>query len=198
MRRRRQLYPPQLQDSTPGTHVTAGATLWRQGEPATPMRVVTGVICYRRGVSSMGILGPGQVALPVPGRRDGLEAMTDLVAVSDGAVQVVSAESLTESEVLTSLETVLSAAERLGNLTLAPRIAAVLLELSRITKYPIVFCRQDALAMLVAARRETVSTILANWRDDEWIETRYRRIVIRQPEQLERVLRSGGRSSDTA
>jgi hypothetical protein len=55
------------------------------------------------------------------------------------------------------------------------------------TGQPVVGCRQDILAMAAAARRETVATILSVWRDEDWIQTRYRRCKVLDRAALVRI-----------
>lgn len=166
----------------------AGEVIWKEGEKATPLRVKKGIVAYRRGNIAIGLLGPGQVILPVPGVAGGSVAATDLVAVTETSAGEVSPADIQGSDLEGSVKALITGADRLGNMPLAQRLAAILLEMTALTSHPVVHCRQDVLAMVAAARRETVSTILSVWRDEDWIDTRYRRVIIRDRDALSRVL----------
>lgn len=168
-----------------------GEQLWSQGEETQPLLIRSGVVAYRRGSVAIGILGPGQVALPTPGLPQGGTAAVDLVAITEvQATPVDTPEQLREGAAASSLA-IVSGADRLGNMSLPQRLAALLLDITEMTGQPIVGCRQDILAMAAAARRETVATILSGWRDEDWIQTRYRRCKVLDRSALERIRDKG-------
>jgi hypothetical protein len=164
-----------------------GEQIWSAGDPdAKPLRIRQGVVAYRRGGVSVGLLGPGQVALPVPGVPGAGPAAADLVAVTE-TVADDPGDTLEPGELAASALAVLTGADRLGNMSLPQRLAALLLDISDMTGQPVVGCRQDILAMAAAARRETVATILSSWRDEDWIQTRYRRCKVLDRDALVRI-----------
>jgi CRP-like cAMP-binding protein len=167
-----------------------GESFWSEGDgDARPLLIRQGVVAYRRKNVAIGLLGPGQVALPVPGVAAGGDAVADLVAITETTVTVLdsAAASLGDEEVTASVRAMADGADRLGNMSLPQRLAALLLDISEMTGQPIVGCRQDILAMAAAARRETVATILSGWRDEDWIQTRYRRCKVMDREALIRI-----------
>jgi len=147
------------------------------------------VVAYRRGGVAIGMLGPGQVALPIPGVPMNGPAAADLVAITETAAAEINLETnpLEPQDLLSSATAVVEGAHRLGNMSLPQRLAALLLDISEMTGQPIIGCRQDILAMAAAARRETVATILSGWRDEDWIQTRYRRCKVMDREALIRI-----------
>ena len=169
------------------TH-SPGEVLWAEGEEAQPLRIHQGIVAYRKGNVSIGLLGPGQVALPVPGVGGGIAA-AELVAITETVVTPVAGDDapLTAQELAASARAIVTGADRLGNMSLPQRLAALLLDITEMTGQPIVGCRQDILAMAAAARRETVATILSGWRDEDWIQTRYRRCKVMDREALVRI-----------
>lgn len=168
-----------------------GEQVWAEGEEARPLLIRQGVVAYRRGSVAIGILGPGQVALPTPGLPQGGKAAVDLVAITEvQATPIESTEDIQEAAAASSLA-IVSGADRLGNMSLPQRLAALLLDITEMTGQPIVGCRQDILAMAAAARRETVATILSGWRDEDWIQTRYRRCKVLDRSALERIRDKG-------
>lgn len=166
----------------------AGELLWSEGDDARPLRIHQGIVAYRKGNVSIGLLGPGQVALPVPGVGGGIAA-SELVAITETVASEVdlSAESLDSVALSDSSRAVVTGADRLGNMSLPQRLAALLLDITDKTGQPVVGCRQDILAMAAAARRETVATILSSWRDEDWIQTRYRRCRVLDRDALVRI-----------
>lgn len=165
-----------------------GETLWEAGqEDVRPVLIRQGVVAYRRGNVAIGLLGPGQIALPIPGVLSGGPAMTDLVAITETLVSRIDPATVKPGDLTASSESVVIGADRLGNMSLPQRLAALLLEITEKTGQPIVGCRQDILAMAAAARRETVATILSGWRDEDWIQTRYRRCKVMDRAALIRV-----------
>ncbi len=167
-----------------------GELLWNEGSPeARPLLIKQGVVAYRRGQVSVGLLGPGQVALPVPGVADGGTPASDLMAVTETvAVEIdPSSRALSPAELAVSARAVVEGADRLGNMSLPQRLAALLLDVTELTGQPVVGCRQDIIAIVAAARRETVATILSSWRDEDWIQTRYRRCKVLDRDALERI-----------
>lgn len=180
----------------PPTELTRspGETFWSRGQTdLRPLRIRQGVVAYRRGAVAIGLLGPGHLVLPVPGVPVSGPAAADLVAITEAvAVEVEPSESgFPPHELLPSSLAVLNGADRLGNMSLPQRLAAVLLEIVELTGQPVIGCRQDILAMAAAARRETVATILARWRDEEWIQTRYRRCKVIDRQALARIRDAG-------
>ena len=168
-----------------------GESFWRQGDPgAMPLLIRQGVVAYRRGNVAIGFLGPGQIALPIPGVPGRGPAAAELVAITEATATEVdeSAGGLAEHELAASAQAVVNGADRLGNMSLPQRLAALLLDITEMTGQPVVGCRQDILAMAAAARRETVATILGSWRDEDWIQTRYRRCKVLDRDALLRVL----------
>lgn len=172
-------------ENSAGVTRAPGETIWAEGETARPLLIEQGVVAYRRGNVAIGLLGPGQVALPVPGVAGEKEAAVELVAITETVVRPVDAESAEKSTA--SALAVVKGADRLGNMSLPQRLAALLLDITEMTGQPIVGCRQDILAMAAAARRETVATILSSWRDEDWIQTRYRRCKVLDRAALERI-----------
>lgn len=173
-----------------GTAYQPGDVIWHQGRAdVRPVIVRSGVVAYRRGSVAIGLIGPGQVALPVPGVDLPVPATTDLVAVTESVVETIDPTSrpITDQERLATSTVVVEAADRLGNMTLPQRLAAVLLQITQFQGSPVVGCRQDILAMAASARRETVATILSAWRDEDWIQTRYRRCKVIDPDALLRI-----------
>src|SRR5437762_2076372 len=95
---------------------------------------------------------------------------------------------IAESHTWAPGETVWTAGESgLKPLRIRQRVVALLLDISDMTGQPVVGCRQDILAMAAAARRETVATILSSWRDEDWIQTRYRRCKVLDRDALIRI-----------
>jgi hypothetical protein len=181
-------------DPTPSTSsdVTRapGEVLWREGDrDLKPLLIRQGVVAYRKGNVAIGLLGPGQIALPVPGVPGSGTAATELVAVTEiSAAEVTLNGKPLDFQVLAqSAIAIVKGADRLGNMSLPQRLAALLLDITEMTGQPVVGCRQDILAMAAAARRETVATILSGWRDDDIIQTRYRRCKVINREALERI-----------
>ena len=116
-------------------------------------------------------------------------AAADLVAVTETSATAVdpAVHPLTQEELIASAESIVDGADRLGNQSLPQRLAGLLLDITEMTGQPVVGCRQDILAMVAAARRETVATILSVWREEEWIQTRYRRTKVMDRDQLTRI-----------
>jgi hypothetical protein len=166
----------------------AGEVLWNEGDDARPLRIHQGIVAYRKGNVSIGLLGPGQVALPVPGVGGG-KAAAELVAITETVVSEIDPETepLDAEALSASARAVVIGADRLGNMSLPQRLAALLLDITDMTGQPVVGCRQDILAMAAAARRETVATILSGWRDEDWIQTRYRRCKVLDRDALVRI-----------
>ena len=184
-----------IDPSATGMIWAAGEVIWRQGDAAAPLRVSKGIVAYRRGEVSIGLIGPGQVAMPVPGVSGTNVTATDLVAVTETVASEIPASELSLADQQASVNAIIVGADRLGNMALAQRLASLLLEMTAMLGHPVVHCRQDVLAMVAAARRETVSTVLSVWRDEDWIDTRYRRVIIRDREAMTKVLsqtRGGG------
>jgi hypothetical protein len=170
----------------------AGEVLWSEGDDARPLRIRQGIVAYRKGNVSIGLLGPGQVALPVPGVVGGTAA-AELVAITDTVATPLDPgnDGLDARALADSARAIVTGADRLGNMSLPQRLAALLLDITDMTGQPIVGCRQDILAMAAAARRETVATILSGWRDEDWIQTRYRRCKVLDREALIRIRDKG-------
>lgn len=157
-----------------------GGVFWNEGDAdARPFRVREGIVAYRRGGSAIGLLGPGQVALPVPGVPCDAPAAADLIAVTFASgTPLESPGELSSEDLSGSVHAVVTGAGRLGGMSLPQRLAAVVLEITERTGQPVVQCRQDLLAMAAGARRETVATVLSEWREAGWVETRYRRCKV--------------------
>lgn len=171
-----------------------GEVFWTQGDPeARPLLIRQGVVAYRRGGVAIGLLGPGQVALPIPGVSGSAPAAAELVAITETTVAPVEAEdhAITAEQLSASALAVVTGADRLGNMSLPQRLASLLLDITDMTGQPIVGCRQDILAMAAAARRETVATILSSWRDEDWIQTRYRRCKVMDRGALVKIRETG-------
>jgi len=171
-----------------GIHRGPGEVIWEEGQQVRPIRIQGGVVAYRRADAAIGMLGPGQVILPVPGVAHATRAATDLVALTETTATEVDG-SLTKEEQEASVRAIITGAERLGNMSVPQRLAAFLLDVTEMTGQPIVGCRQDIMAMAVASRRETVAVVLAVWRDNDWIQTRYRRVKVVEREPLIRIRR---------
>jgi len=169
-----------------------GEVLWSEGtEGVRPLRIRQGVVAYRRGNIAIGLLGPGQVILPVPGVAASGPAAADVVAITETSVTEINGHAPDEQELMASSLAVVTGADRLGNMSLPQRLAALLLDITELTGQPVVGCRQDILAMAAAARRETVATILSGWRDEDWIQTRYRRCKVMDRGALLRIRDKG-------
>jgi|GEM_PF-4399061 len=167
-----------------------GESFWSAGDTGLkPLLIRQGVVAYRRGLVAIGLLGPGQIALPTPGVTGGGTAAADLVAVTETTVIELdpSAHPLRQEDLQASSLSVVTMADRLGNMSLPQRLAALLLDITELNGHPVVGCRQDILAMAAAARRETVATILSSWRDEDWIQTRYRRCKVMDRAALQRI-----------
>lgn len=167
-----------------------GEYFWQEGATGVlPLRISEGVVAYRRGVVAVGLIGPGELALPIPGVVSLGPAAAELVAVTETVAHPVDpAETpLSEADLTTSALAVLIGADRLGNMNLPRRLAALLLDITEMTGVPTVGCRQEILAIAAAARRETVATILSDWRDRELIHTRYRKTRIVDRDALIRI-----------
>ena len=177
---------------------TPGETLWSEGESARPLMIRQGVVAYRKGNVAIGLLGPNQVALPVPGVPATGPAAVELVAITETVAVPLAEGDDGRAQAPASAIAVVNGADRLGNMSLPQRLAALLLDITEMTGQPIVGCRQDILAMAAAARRETVATILSSWRDEDWIQTRYRRCKVLDREALERIRDKGMAVSATA
>jgi len=135
------------------------------------------------------MMGPGHVALPLPGIATAGRAASDLVAVTEfrGSEVDLDSQQLTNEELAVSVKAILAGADRLGNMSVPQRLASLLLDVTEMTGQPIVGCRQDIMAMAVASRRETVAVVLAVWRDEDWIQTRYRRVKVLERDKLIRI-----------
>jgi CRP-like cAMP-binding protein len=167
-----------------------GETFWMEGDrDVRALRIQQGVVAYRRGNVAIGLLGPGQVALPVPGVAGNGPALASLVAITETRVSEVelNGQPMPAQDLTASAAAVVAGADRLGNMSLPQRLAALLLDITDLTGQPMVGCRQDILAMAAAARRETVATILSSWRDEDWIQTRYRRCKVMDRDALIRI-----------
>lgn len=166
-----------------------GESFWSSGDSnAQPLLIRQGVVAYRKGNVAIGLLGPGHVALPVPGVPGSAEGAVELVAITETvAVPVGSGDASLQDGAAASAIAVVNGADRLGNMSLPQRLAALLLDITEMTGQPIIGCRQDILAMAAAARRETVATILSSWRDEDWIQTRYRRCKVLDRSALETI-----------
>lgn len=176
-----------------------GEVVWAEGEKASPLLIRQGVVAYRRGSVAIGLLGPGQVALPLPGVPDAGQAALELVAITEVAASPVeNGDATLKAAASASSLAVVTGADRLGNMSLPQRLAALLLDITEMTGQPIVGCRQDILAMAAAARRETVATILSAWRDEDWIQTRYRRCKVLDRSALENIRDRGPAANGAA
>jgi hypothetical protein len=166
-----------------------GEVVWSEGDAGVaPLLIRQGVVAYRKGNVAIGLLGPGQVALPTPGVPASGDAASELVAITETrATPVDPGDPSLSGQAPASALAVVSGADRLGNMSLPQRLAALLLDITEMTGQPIVGCRQDILAMAAAARRETVATILSSWRDEDWIQTRYRRCKVLDRGALEKI-----------
>jgi hypothetical protein len=186
-------------DKTETTEVlrSPGEVIWTEGEKnVRPLLIRQGVVVYRRGNVAIGLLGPGQVALPTPGVPVAGTAAVDLVALTETkGTSLDPGDPILPERAYASSLAIIRGADRLGNMTLPQRLAALLLEVTDLTGQPVVGCRQDILAMAAAARRETVATILSGWREEEWIQTRYRRCKVLEREPLEKIRDKGGRGA---
>ncbi|MFN3648734.1 MAG: Crp/Fnr family transcriptional regulator [Armatimonadota bacterium] len=168
-------------------HRGPGEEFWLEGDAdVKPLVIRQGVVAYRRGSVAIGLMGPGEVVLPIPGTPKLGPAAADLVAVTEATVGEYEGdlESNKYQACLDSARAVVEGADRLGNMSLPQRLAALLLDITDMTGQPVVGCRQDILAMAAAARRETVATILSGWRDEDWIQTRYRRCKVMDRDAL--------------
>src|ERR1700687_2295791 len=106
-----------------------GELIWVEGEEVRPLRIQQGVVAYRRGRVAIGLLGPGQVALPTPGVGANGRAVSQLVAITETTAAVEeNAGSLTPGDLEPSARAVVTGADRLGNMFLPQRLAALLLD----------------------------------------------------------------------
>jgi hypothetical protein len=180
------------EETTPSSDVTRapGEVLWTEGSTeARPLLIRQGVVAYRKGNVAIGLLGPGHVVPPVPGVGAVLPAASDLVALTETTFTEVDTSNghMSPEHLAHSAQAVVAGANRLGNMSLPQRLASLLLDITEMTGQPVVGCRQDILAMAAAARRETVATILSGWRDNDWIQTRYRRCKVLDRDALVRI-----------
>jgi hypothetical protein len=167
-----------------------GETIWEEGDrQLRPLLIRQGVVAYRRGSVAIGFIGPGQIALPVPGVAGPTTAPTGLVAITETVATQLEpgSRTLSEKDLAVSANAIVDGADRLGNMSLPQRLASFLLDVTEMTGQPVVGARQDIIAMAVAARRETVATILSGWRDEDWIQTRYRRVKVMDRDALIRI-----------
>jgi len=167
-----------------------GGCFWFEGDSGLqPVRVKQGIVAYKRGKVAVGLIGPGEIALPVPGVPTQGAAISDLMAITEAVVTPLAPEELplSEEDMEISALAVFIGAVRLGNMSLPQRLAALLLDITEMTEQPIIGCRQEILALAAAARRETVATILSQWRDLDWIQTRYRKTRIMDRDALIRI-----------
>jgi CRP-like cAMP-binding protein len=178
-------------ETTTGIHRGPGEAIWQEGQEVRPLRIQGGVVVYRRADAAIGMLGPGQIAVPVPGIGTAGRAATDLVALTETTAVEINPDDqpLTREQLEASVRAIILGAERLGNMSVPQRLAALLLDVTEMTGQPVVGCRQDIMAMAVASRRETVAVVLAVWRDNDWIQTRYRRVKVMEREPLLRIRR---------
>jgi len=180
----------QAMSSSTETTRAPGESFWAtKSTDAKPLLIRQGVVAYRCGGTAIGFLGPGQVALPIPGVAARGPAASELVAITEStAIEIdLDAAPLSVQDLSASSLAVVTGADRLGNMSLPQRLAALLLDITEMTGQPVVGCRQDILAMAASARRETVATILSGWRDEDWIQTRYRRCKVMDREALIRI-----------
>ncbi len=164
-----------------------GQTFWEAGSSVSrPLQVIEGVGAIRSGGIAVGLVGPGQIAFPVPGVPLAERAAADFVAITEVVAREIDPTSaaITIDVLVESVQALIESAHNLGNSSLPQRLASVLLQITEMTGQPVVNCRQDILAMAAAARRESVATILSKWREEEWIVTRYRRTRILDRDQL--------------
>ncbi len=170
----------------PGDH------LWAEGDDVKPLRIVQGVVVYRRTEASIGMLGPGQVVMPLPGIRRAGKAETSVVAITETtATPVDDLDSIRDVDLEVNIRALIRAADRLGNLSIPQRLASLLLEVTDLQAGPVIHCRQDILAIAVGSRRETVAVVLSQWRDYDWIQTRYRRVKVVHREALHQIAIGG-------
>ena len=170
-----------------------GESFWAEGGAGRPIRIRQGVVAYRKGNIALGLLGPGHVAFPIPGVPTDGPAAAELIAITQTVATEVDPQNtqFTPDELAASPQAILESADRLGNRSLPQRLAGLLLDITELTGQPMVGCRQDILALAAAARRETVATILSGWRDQDWIQTRYRRCKVLDRDALEHIRQNG-------
>src|SRR4051812_7907744 len=92
-----------------GVHRTPGEVIWTEGEEAKPLRIEQGVVAYRKGDAAVGMMGPGHVALPLPGIAAAGRAASDLVAVTEfrGSEVDLDAQPLSNEELAVSVKAIL-------------------------------------------------------------------------------------------
>lgn len=161
-----------------------GALIWAAGDEEVPPVVINrGAVTYVVGADPMrglGILGPGQTALPVPGVLGGGKALLGLMAITEAETEVTPiVGAATES-----VAALVAGAERALTQDLPQRLAGTLLLLTELLGSDSVAARQEVLASVLGVRRETLATVLSGWNNSEWIRTRYRRVTVKDRDAL--------------
>ena len=180
--------------SAAGVVHALGEPVWLQGSHTGPLLLHEGVVAYRRGKVALGLLGPGQGRLARAGGsssgtrgtgpdRDHAERRHTSFA-RGGLRRGLSGQRAGAGERRRA------PGESISPPTAGHRATGI----TQMTGESTVMCRQDVLAMAVGARRETVASILSVWREEDWIDTRYRRCKVLNRVALEAIRNRSGRS----
>lgn len=174
------------------TMVASGQTIWEESHVVGPLKVVSGALMYVRKspdeqMAAFARFYPGEVVFPCPGYRLGeTEAVYGLMAITEAKVLPYTGP-LTASMCKNSSQAVADGSYNLAFLDLKQRLAEFYLTTTEKINSPTIGCIQDTVAIAVVARRETVATILAEWRENDWIQTRYRRVKVVDRDALRRI-----------
>ncbi len=176
-----------------GQQYAAGDVIWNEGEQVSPIRIQQGIVVHRRDQATMALLGPGDVVMPLPGIKKVSTAATTVVAITTSVVTPIknADKDISQEELERSVHSLINGAYRLGSLTISQRLAALLLDITEMQGHPVIHARQDIIAMGVGSRRETVAVVLSQWRDYDWIQTRYRRVKVVHREALHQIAIGG-------
>lgn len=172
--------------------VTPGDPIWNQGDNVSPVHVVRGFAAYRRGDATIALAAPGSFLFPYPGERRAGPAKTTVKTITEVEYQPVEdLDTIPDASLLTAIDAFIDGADRLGNMSLSQRLAALLIDITTVQGSPIINCTQDVLAMAATGRRETIALMLSQWRDYDWIQTRYRRVKVVRADMLLELIRTG-------
>lgn len=176
----------------PGAHRT-GTTLWHAGGARRPLRVLTGAVmlCSQSGpdLAALAVFLPGDVVMSHPH-----VAGTSLIVLTDctvGPARLQDDDAVAAARSLL-FERVVACSTEKTFLASVPRAARLLLRLHEAAPTDTrgrrwICVRQDVLAAAIGVRRETLaSCVLTPWREAGWIETRYRRLCLRDADAVRR------------
>ena len=175
--------------------VKSGEIIWEAGEKAPAIRIKTGAVAYVTGQCAIGILGPEQVTLPIPGIKPADEktsvAATRLMAITDVVYEVCDLQTLGAVELEISVKALIEHAA-LYQEDAAQRFAKIVQKLCGLLKTSTVACKQDYLATLVGVRREHLSTIIGTLRESDAFRMKYRGFTVRDHSVVDRLARTAG------